>query len=205
VSDASATDGPHALGQIGSRLRVLRRQQELSLRELSERLGISPSALSQIENGRLQPSVNRLISIMNALGVPLAFAFNDQSAPDAESPAPAVSPIAELSVARAGTIDPIDLSTGVRYIRLTPHPIPGIELFESVYPPGAASSPEGEWLSHQGFETGHMRAGRLVVEHDGRRMVLERGDSVSFPARAPHRLVNPSATRSATILWLTIH
>ena len=38
--------------QIGDRLRVRRRELGLSLRDLAERLGVSPSLISQIERGR---------------------------------------------------------------------------------------------------------------------------------------------------------
>ena len=43
--------------------------QGIGLREMARRLGISASALSQIETGKAQPSVSKLFDIVNLLGV----------------------------------------------------------------------------------------------------------------------------------------
>ena len=86
----TAKEALAALGtdHLGGRLRALRQQRGFSLRELADRLEISVSAVSQIERGRLQPSVNRLLAIVSALGVPLARVF-DESARDGSSGASA--------------------------------------------------------------------------------------------------------------------
>src|SRR5205809_341387 len=54
---------------IGGRLRQERERQGHSLRKLAAKLGISPSALSQIETGRSRPSVGSLYSIVSELGL----------------------------------------------------------------------------------------------------------------------------------------
>ncbi len=68
-----------ALGtdHLGGRLRLMRLERGFGLRELAGRLGISVSAVSQIERGTLQPSVNRLLAIVSALDVPLARVFDE--------------------------------------------------------------------------------------------------------------------------------
>ena len=92
-----------ALGtdHLGGRLRALRLERGLGLRELADRLGISVSAVSQIERGTLQPSVHRLLAIVSALGVPLDRAFDDPahdgaSEAGADRPRPAVSTRMEI-------------------------------------------------------------------------------------------------------------
>ena len=69
--------------QIGDQLRSRRREPGLSLRNLAERLGVSPSLISQIERGQSNPSVSTLYAIVNELDVPLdELLFNDRkSAP----------------------------------------------------------------------------------------------------------------------------
>jgi transcriptional regulator with XRE-family HTH domain len=79
---STVTTKEQALGALGTdhlggRLRVLRLERGFGLRELAGRLGISVSAVSQIERGTLQPSVNRLLAIVSALGVPLARVFDE--------------------------------------------------------------------------------------------------------------------------------
>ena len=57
--------------EIGDRLRERRHELGWSLRELADRLGVSPSLISQIERGRANPSVSTLYSIVQALDVSL--------------------------------------------------------------------------------------------------------------------------------------
>jgi|DewCreStandDraft_2_1066082.scaffolds.fasta_scaffold84545_2 transcriptional regulator with XRE-family HTH domain len=49
------------------RLKALRQEREMTLRKLGEKACISYSLINSIENGRLQPSEETVISIANAL------------------------------------------------------------------------------------------------------------------------------------------
>ena len=71
---------------VGPRLRAYREQRGLSLRELARRLGVSPSAISQIETGKSRPSVSTLYSIVSELGMSLDELFG---APKPAQPAAA--------------------------------------------------------------------------------------------------------------------
>ncbi|HEV2870589.1 MAG TPA: helix-turn-helix transcriptional regulator, partial [Actinomycetota bacterium] len=62
LADAPALD-------LGRRLRAERLGQGIGLREMARRIGISASALSQIETGKARPSVSKLFDIVNLLGV----------------------------------------------------------------------------------------------------------------------------------------
>lgn len=55
--------------KLSAKLRELRTKNKLTLKELSERSGISISFISDIENGRRNPSIEKLKSLANALGV----------------------------------------------------------------------------------------------------------------------------------------
>lgn len=56
---------------LGDRIRELRDQQDLSLREFARKLGdISPAHISDIENGRRNPSEDLLQKMALVLGVP---------------------------------------------------------------------------------------------------------------------------------------
>lgn len=57
---------------IGDRLRAARQATGISLRELARRANVSASLVSQIETGRLRPSVATLYTITGALGIPVA-------------------------------------------------------------------------------------------------------------------------------------
>src|SRR5439155_12315474 len=59
-------DGP---SDLGPRLRAIRLGQGVGLRELARRLDLSPSSISQIETGKMQPSVRTLYAFAEELGV----------------------------------------------------------------------------------------------------------------------------------------
>jgi len=63
--------------QIGDKLRELRLEKRLLLRDLSDRVGISKSYLSNIENNRLVPPIPALIKLARVLGVPLDHFFQN--------------------------------------------------------------------------------------------------------------------------------
>jgi transcriptional regulator with XRE-family HTH domain len=67
----SETSWRAALGALGGFIRAQRLTASLSLRDLSERTGVSNAYLSQLERGLHEPSITVLRSIADALGVPL--------------------------------------------------------------------------------------------------------------------------------------
>ncbi len=85
------------VGNLGARLKVVRLATGMSLREVARRLGVSPSFVSQLENGKSQPSVATLYSMAQLLGVSIdelfaveAPARDAVAEPDSVEPAPAV-------------------------------------------------------------------------------------------------------------------
>jgi transcriptional regulator with XRE-family HTH domain len=65
---------------IGERIRALRRKRGLTLQDMGARTNLSPSYLSQVENGRANVTLNALHSITQELGVPLAELFTNENA-----------------------------------------------------------------------------------------------------------------------------
>ena len=178
LPDAPALD-------LGRRLRAERLGQGMGLREMARRVGISASALSQIETGKAQPSVSKLFDIVNLLGVSVD---SLRSAP----PPGAVARGQEgfFSLQRAGQHETLELESGVVWSRLTAGSYPGVEYLRVTYQPGACSSSEGSFMRHAGQEFGYLLAGRLQVDVGFDSYRLGPGDSISFPATTPHRLRN---------------
>lgn len=56
-------------GLVGARLKEAREQQGLSQAELARSAGVSPGLIGQIENGRINPSLETLEKLAKALGV----------------------------------------------------------------------------------------------------------------------------------------
>src|SRR5262245_5777194 len=56
---------------LGARLREAREARKMSLRGLAQRLGLSPSLISQVETGKSQPSISTLFAIVGELEIPV--------------------------------------------------------------------------------------------------------------------------------------
>lgn len=57
---------------VGDKLRSLRKQNKLTLKELSEKTNLSISFISDIENKRRNPSIDNLKILANALNVSIS-------------------------------------------------------------------------------------------------------------------------------------
>jgi transcriptional regulator with XRE-family HTH domain/quercetin dioxygenase-like cupin family protein len=68
VSPAAAGE-PQGVVNLGARLRSVRQAAGLSVREAARQLGVSASFVSQLENGKSQPSVATLYSLSQLLDV----------------------------------------------------------------------------------------------------------------------------------------
>ena len=63
---------------VGQRLKQLREEQNISMRGLAVKSGLSANALSMIERGKTSPSVSTLYKLSDALGVPITEFFSLQ-------------------------------------------------------------------------------------------------------------------------------
>jgi transcriptional regulator with XRE-family HTH domain len=195
---------------LGARLRELRTGAGVSLRALAGRLSISPSAVSQIERGVMRPSVSRLIAYVGAIGVPLSAVFETgiEKAPEGSAGARAAKTASgqfQFAIRRSWEVAPILLGGGVTFRRLSPVPTPGVEFFESVYPPNSMSNAHGELLRHEGYEVGTVTSGELTVDFDTDVVTLAAGDSITYPCSRPHLISNRSAAVTAIATWLIVN
>jgi transcriptional regulator with XRE-family HTH domain len=192
---------------LGPRLRALRLSRGLTLRELARRVDLSPSTISQIETGKLQPSVRTLYALVSEFGVTVDPVLFDQTPPPPASPsASAPGPDAEaaspgLAVQRAEGRPSITLDSGVTWERLMFWAHDDIEFVEAIYEPGGSSSPDDALVCHSGHEFGHILSGRLCVTVGSDEFCLEPGDSITFPSTTPHRLAN-GGTETVRAIWV---
>jgi transcriptional regulator with XRE-family HTH domain len=171
--------------RIGAKLRQEREKQGVSLRELARRVGVSPSLISQIELDRVNPSVSTLWSIVTELGMTMSDVFGETQDASGQT---AASHKADRVVASRETRRVINLASGVRWERLTPHNDPHVEFLHVVYPVGAQSSPEHALVTHGGREYGYVLSGTLGVQVGFEEYLLGPGASIAFDSAVPHRL-----------------
>jgi transcriptional regulator with XRE-family HTH domain len=175
---------------IGSRLRDLRAARELSLRQLARVIGASPSLLSQIENGKVTPSVDTLYLLSGALGVPVAAFFGEPATTD---PGPVGA-----RVVRATNRQRIELEHGVTWENLLPGEEAGLRFMEIRYAPGAHSG--DHMLRHPGRDLFLVLTGQLTIRVGFAEHVLGPGDAISFADFAPHHVRNDGKVEGRAIL-----
>ena len=184
---AKAPEGKSGVSKdLGARLRVARQQKGFTVRGLARYVGVSPSLVSQIERGRVMPSVGTLYNITNQLELVVDDLFRDAGAPRADR-AKATGD-ARDPVQRGRNRSTIRLAEGVRWERLTPQPDPEVEFLYVVYEVGAASCDEDSLIRHGGKEYAYMMSGRLGIKIGFEEFELGPGDSITFDAQMPHRL-----------------
>ena len=164
----------------GNNIRRYRLEQKLSLRELGERAGVSASLISQVENGRIDPSISSLRRIAEALGVSIFYLLEDGSEPGRAAPI-------ERAIVRVGQRRRVLLpDSGLEYELLCPDVDRNMEVWIGHLAPGSATGESRR--GHAGEELMLVVSGRMEVEYGVDTTVLDRGDSIYLDGTVPHRM-----------------
>jgi transcriptional regulator with XRE-family HTH domain len=213
------------MAEIGNNVREARLAKGWSMRQLATEAEVSPSLISQIENGRTTPSVRTLYSLAGALSLPVTHLVPDMKGKVEETAALETTHLdltpSELRTLNDGVVgggdatpkhldDPIlrrdvrphiQLQGGISWHRLTKTAEQNIEFLQTEYPVGATS---GERMSrHAGREFGLILEGELSIEIGFDTYVLQAGDSIAFDSTRPHRLTNTGSVpmRAIWVVW----
>lgn len=198
------------------RLRAERERRGVSLRKLAREVGISASALSQIETGRSRPSVTTLYALVSALGLSLDALFTEDgqrsvgrdgaegaaSPDDAAARGDGATEPPGTFIRRAGGRESLEFTSGVRWEQLNAPGDP-VEVLWLTYEPGSASGRAGEFMRHAGREYGIVLSGRLSVSIWFETYELGPGDAISFASTAPHHL-RAMGTEPAHAVWFLL-
>src|SRR2546423_7717030 len=104
MSFAHSEDARAVRLALGAILRTRREANRRTLSEIAAEAGLSPAHLSEVERGRKEISVERLVALTHALGLHPAQVFADLArllGPEAEHPARAEEPPAKLPLPHA--------------------------------------------------------------------------------------------------------
>ena len=201
-----ATQASPGADVLGDRLRAAREDYGISLRELARRVGVSASLISQIENGKVRPSVGTLYAIASELGASvdeLLFANAVVARPGATWADLLTEHPHTPPVQRRDDRQIIDLDSGIRWERLTTEPVPGIDFLYIVYPPGGESAPADAMQQHTRREWGYIIDCTLNVTVALDEYALGPGDAIAFDSTVPHRLYNES-DQDAHAIWFVL-
>lgn len=166
---------------LGDQIRSIRKRQEITLKELAEKTGLSIGYISQIERNLTDPSLSTLRKISGALGVPTYLFLGDE-------------PHGSLTLRKEEMIQLSQPNSNVRYQIMSPMPTGEFEpqslvaRFEL-----APRSVDGELpVIHPSEEIVLLERGAVDVIIDGKPVHLEAGDTTLICSNLPHILSNPT-------------
>lgn len=162
---------------IGKVINSARKKQELTIADIAEQSGISRGMLSKIENGQVSPSLDSLMKISNALGVPISVFFKEFD--NEEGGAQLVRSNEKLEVVRRGT------KVGHTYHLLAYGDGPD-KVFEPFLISLNNKSEVFPTFSHQGMVFMHLLEGELIYRHGKHTYHMKPGDSLTYNAKISH-------------------
>jgi XRE family transcriptional regulator, regulator of sulfur utilization len=170
---------------------IRRRREDLgqSVRTLAEKVGFSPSFISQVENGQVSPSISSLERIGLAVGLTLSKLFEaaDTRQSAVVRAGERTSFPSEWSRAKIESLSPSGAALWLEPLMITINP-------EGVSGKKLHSKPEEEFAI--------VFDGQVLLNLDEKEYRLDRGDSVLIPANTPHRWANESS-EPVSILTVT--
>lgn len=178
---------------LGSRIKSLRAERQLQQRQLADKAGLTPSMVSQIESGRLTPSLHTLGKIAGALGVPIAALFDGQ-------------PAGSLVISRKQDHPVVTFEgTSEKWSVLGAGLFQGkIRAVVSTLGPKAKGVATDKVIIKPGqMKLFYVLEGKVALHYHGERHALEAGDSALLDGGAPHFWENLGA-RTARALWVIL-
>ncbi len=192
---------------VGRKIHYLRKEHQLTIKQLADGCNLSPNAISLIERGEVAPTVATLCKIASALGTSAAFFFQE------------ICPN-EIVLTRAGdhlrgqpTGDrqpsEREQSVGQSWQALTCAITPQGDRPASDIADLAGAKPTGQDTG-DGQEPAPVYApefvlclnGQIEYEADGQSYQLEKGDSISFNGGVLHCWRNPSSDTAVAVMVL---
>ena len=185
-------DGPQDFVQVGEKIKILREDKAVSLKNLSERTGLSAAVLSQIENHLVSPPLGTLIRIAKALDVKPGCFFDQH----AEKSFTIVRKDERKPVSRFASKRGVPYGysyESLGYDMRDRHMEPFLVTLE----PATVGSPKPS--SHDGEEFLLVLEGEMEITLGEHSDILQPGDAVYYDSNIPH-LVACRGKKKAVLL-----
>ncbi len=178
---------------LGARIKALRAEGRVSQRELAEKADLTPSMVSQIESGRLTPSLNTLRRLADVLGVTIGSLLDGQPAGSIVVSRRPDQPVVSFdgSTEQWAVLGAGLFQGKVRAVVSTLAPrARGVDTDKVIIKPGQ-------------MKLFYVLEGRVALHYNGDRHVMDEGDSALIDGGSPHGWENLGA-RKARALWVIL-
>lgn len=181
---------------VGQRIRRLRQRGGISLRRQAELVGVAPSALSVLENGRGGMSLSTLQRVANHFGLSITELLAAPPTMDGASHKDSV--LVEIFEECASTTVAVQRGAGTLYQLLGAGKGHLLQPYILSFLPGQGYAPDP--IGHAGEEFAYVVVGAvdLLLSEEVHR--LRQGDAVRFRTETPHSLRNASTSGIAVVV-----
>lgn len=170
-------DIPFMDNEIGLRLKNIRVRCNLSQRQLARQSDVANATISQIEAGKLNPTVSMLKKVLDGFPMSLGEFFGDKFE------------VRDRVFFRAEELTEI-ADGGVSYRQVGANlSHRAIQLIQECYQPRSGTGKHA--ITHEGEECGIILRGRLEVTVGEQSQILMKGDAYYFKSNQPHQFRNP--------------
>jgi transcriptional regulator with XRE-family HTH domain len=172
---------------VGRQLRNLRAELGFSLRQLSNKVGVSPSTIQKIENNQISPTLGTMVKIAKGLNKDLQFFLE---------PAQERTDVVFCPKTQRRRIDPPDVKFSIESLTQGLSDQKVSALLVRVPPRGKRSH-----VRHQGEEFQYCLRGTVLFTIDGKQFRLMSGDTLHFKSDLSHSWTN-IGTEEAEMLMI---
>lgn len=180
---------------IATRIKTLRKEQGLTLKELADTSGISRSMISLIERGETSPTATVLNKLADALSVSLASLLSSEASSQVES-----CPVSSKATQKVWQ----DPESGYQRRRLTPENSHApIELTEITFPPGQRVVFDHLVQNISIHQQIWVMSGSMLISDEHNNWQLSQGDCLSMTLTSEVTFFNPGNETAHYIVALT--
>jgi transcriptional regulator with XRE-family HTH domain len=176
------------MAHVGKRIREVRKEKHLTLKEVAAYANVTASLISQLERGKANPSLSVLNLIANCLKVSVASLLESHDDHDGRSP-----------VLHKRNRKTLITQGNAKFQLLSQHYDLNCEFILNEWAPGTSTGVENVY--HEGVECGLLLQGQLTVELGKESYLLKSGDSITFLSTTPHKLSN-RGRETAVAVWV---
>ena len=171
--------------ELGTKLRDMRQQKNLTQEELADRCELTKGYISQLENDLTSPSITTLVDLLNALGSNLSEFFRDETEEKIvfseseyiEKQSDGMTLEWEIPNAQKNAMEPIRVTLE----------------------PGGSTYPD---TPHEGEEFGYVLQGTITIHLGGKLIKAKKGESFYFTPSASH-YITAGEKSGAVFLWIS--
>ena len=171
--------------ELGTKLRDMRQQKNLTQEELADRCELTKGYISQLENDLTSPSITTLVDLLNALGSNLSEFFRDETEE-------------KIVFSESEYIEKQSDGMTLEWV------IPNAQknMMEPVLVELAAGTSTSTDFPHDGEEFGYVLEGKITVIRAGKSHTAKKGESFYYSADKEHQIVNKGKSK-AKFIWIS--